>query len=363
MKYDYLIVGTGLFGAVFARQMVEAGRTVLLLEKEPTIGGNVKDSVIEGIQIHQHGPHIFHTNNYNIWCYVNKFAKFNHYQHRVKATFQNKIYTLPFNLATYYELWGVTTPQEAQQELERQRVQIKNPANLEEWALSHVGSDIYDKLIYGYTKKQWNREPRTLPASIIKRLPLRTTFDNNYFNDHYQGIPIDGYSKLVQNIIGDIPIRFDDFFSLLDWKLIAQKLVFTGAIDQFYNFKFGPLEYRSLRFESQIVEGDFQGISQMNYTDENIPYTRIIEHKHFSYKEHARSVITYEYPDNWDVTKHPYYPVNDDGNNALYAKYKTIPHGDILFGGRLSTYRYMNMDETVGQALTSSKRELNSKNT
>lgn len=359
MRHDYLVVGSGIFGAVFARQMMDAGRKVLVIDKAD-LAGNARSECIDGVEVHLHGPHIFHTNSQKIWQYVQRFAAFNHYRHQPKAFYRGKIYTLPFCLATCYELWGCLTPAEAQAELERQRVPVSNPRNLEEWALSQIGRDMYEKLVYGYTKKQWGREPSELPASIIRRLPVRMTFRSDYFDDRFQGIPIDGYTKLVEKIMEGIEFRpGEDFYDLADWRSIAKKLVFTGPIDEFYDFRFGELEYRSLRFETKVVDGDHQGIAIMNYTDFDVPYTRICDHKHFLLKESlSKSVITYEYPMSWERGKPRYYPIGDQRNNDLYQKYAALKEGDVIFGGRLGSYRYFDMDQTIGQALTIAENEL-----
>lgn len=356
---DYLVIGAGLYGAVFARKMIEAGRKVLVLEQRSHLGGNVYTKLDNDIVLHFYGPHLFHTASKEIWDYVNRFAKFNHYQHRVKANYQGKIYSLPFNLMTYYQMWGCTSPAEARVELQKQIVPIPNPKNLEEWAISHVGTEIYDKLIYGYTKKQWARDPKELPASLIRRLPLRMTFDDNYFGDPYQGVPIDGYTPLVENILDGIDVKLgEDYFDLQDWRTIANKLVYSGPIDQFFGCELGPLEYRGLAFKNEVVEGDFQGIGQMNYTDTNVPWTRIVEHKHFRFQQSKKSVITYEYPCTW--TENPYYPVNDHENNALYDRYRAMANKleDVIIGGRLGSYKYFDMDQTIAAALHAADKEL-----
>lgn len=360
--HDYLIVGTGLFGAVFGRKMHESGKKVLFAEKRNDVGGNIRTQTIEGIQVHLYGPHLFHTNNKEVWIFLNRFAEFNQYQHRPKAFYKGKIYSLPFNMNTFHQLWGVVTPQEAKEKIDSQRVKIDNPSNLEELVLSQVGSDIYETLIYGYTKKQWQREPRELPTSIIKRLPYRMTYDDRYFGDKYQGVPIHGYSRMVENILDGLEIKLRVDFKDINWRNYAKKLVFSGSIDEFFNYKFGTLEYRSLRFDTKIVDGNFQGASQINYTDFDVPYTRIVEHKHFSNILSEKSVITHEYPEMWNGTNERYYPINDFKNEALYNLYKAESKkmGDVIFGGRLGTFKYFDMDQVCGQALTYAKRELNS---
>ncbi len=359
MKYDYLVVGSGIFGSVFAREMVEAGRSVLILEKRKHIGGNIYTKNNAGIQIHCYGPHLFHTSNKVVWDYVNRFSEFNQYQHKVKANYNGKLYSLPFNMNTFYELWGCTLPSDAQRIIESQRVKIESPANLEEYALSVLGSDIYEKLIYGFVKKSWFREPKELPAAILKRLPIRYTYDDNYFDDRYQGVPVHGYTPLIQNIIDTIPVRHDDFFSV-QWQNIANKLIYTGCIDEFFNYEFGDLEYRTLEFTHETVEGNHQGIGQMNYTAEAVPYVRVVEHKHFYFSNAPQSVITYEYPRPWERGKEPYYPINTEQNNQLYQRYKTKADAldNVIFGGRQAQYLYLDMHQVIAMALNAAKKEL-----
>lgn len=363
--YDFLVVGSGLFGSVFAREMVRKGRTVLILEKRSVPGGNVSTEKVHGISVHVHGPHIFHTSCNKLWEYVNGITEFSPYKHKVKANCKGKIYSLPFNLQTFYEMWGCSTPKESLEELERQKVPIAHPSNLEEWALANIGPDLYHTLVYGYTKKQWMRDPKSLPVSIIHRLPVRLTYDDNYYNHLYQGIPVKGYSHFVQQIIDGIEIKYDaDFFDLQDWRKHARKLVYSGPIDQFFNYEFGQLEYRGLHFERKIVSGSFQGIAQMNYTHENIPYTRIVEHGHFDPSWDpgldGTSLISYEYPIEWEPGKYQYYPVNDQKNNLLYQRYKSKikEQEDVIVGGRLGSFRYTDMDMAIAQALTAVNREL-----
>jgi UDP-galactopyranose mutase len=362
---DYLVVGAGLFGSVFARTVADLGHKCRVIDKKPHIGGNCYTKEIEGIIVHEYGPHLYHTNNKKLWDYVNQFAEFNTYKHKVKATYQGKIYSLPFNMQTYYELWGCETPDQAKRELSSRKVPIKDPQNLEEWALSQVGEEIYHKLIYGYTKKQWMREPKELPAFIIKRLPLRLTFNDEYYNNHrYQGVPIKGFTHMIENILDHPNIKVDlnvDFFDKLDkcWQRYDHKLVYSGPIDRFFNYEYGELEYRTLRFRSKILDGDFQGIGQMNYTDETVPYTRIIEHKHFTSQENPRTVITYEYPIEWKSGAAPYLPINDDRNNAIYAKYKQESKklDNVIIGGRLGSYRYFDMHQVIAQAMSKANDE------
>jgi len=360
--YDYLVVGAGLFGSVFAREMTEAGKKVLIIDKRDHIGGNAHTKNEHGIQVHVYGPHIFHTNNQRIWDYVNRFAEFNHYQHKGRAFYKGKIYSLPFNMNTFYQLWGCISPEDAEEELKKQLLPVKNPQNLEEWALSKVGRDIYQKLIYGYTKKQWQRFPKELPASIIKRLPIRMIYDDNYFNDPFQGIPKKGYTHMIGNIIDGIDVKLnEDFFERKKhWKKIAKKLVYSGPIDQFFKCKYGWLNYRSLKFENEIVDGNFQGCSVVNYTDKDVPWTRIVEHQHFLFELHEKSIITREYSLEWKPGLTPYYPINDEKNMEHYAKYKALADKEthVIFGGRLGTFKYLDMDQVIGQALNAAKREI-----
>lgn len=355
--YDYLIVGSGLFGSIFSHQMKSFGYKVLIVEKRNHIGGNVYDENIDNILVHKYGPHSFHTNDINVWNYVNKFSKFISYNHQVKACYENKIYSLPFNLHTFQELWNCNTPKEAQLELNKRKIKINNPQNLEEYALSQVGKEIYDKFIYHYTKKQWGCSPQNLPISIIKRIPISFNFDNRYHKDMFQGIPINGFTKLIENIINDIEIKQEDFFDI-KWKNIAKKLVYTGPIDKFFNYKYGKLEYRSLKFKHKKIKGNYQGITQINYTS-NEKYTRIIEHKHFYNQNNENSIITHEYPCNSDES---YYPINNNKNNKIYNKYKRIIPNDIIISGRLGEYKYLNMDQIVSLALKKSKEEYERRN-
>lgn len=363
MKYDYLIVGCGLYGSVFGRCMAEHGKSVAIIEKRNHIGGNIYTEKQYDIDIHIYGPHCFHTNNQVVWSFLNRFAEFNEYRHYPKASYKGKIYSLPFNMNTFHQLWGVVTPQEAKKKIESQKIKIKNPSNLEEWVLSQIGPDIYETLIYGYTKKQWQREPRELPIFIIRRLPFRLTYDDCYFDDKFQGIPINGYSHMIENIIDGLEIKLGTDIKDINWRKYAKKLVYSGSIDEFFNYKFGILEYRSLRFETEVVDNEnFQGVSQINYTDVEVPYTRIIEHKHFVHKPKSKkSVITYEYPEEWNGKNNRYYPINDEKNNALYKIYQQEIKklDDVIFGGRLASFKYLDMDTTIGQAFTNVKRELN----
>jgi UDP-galactopyranose mutase len=364
-QYDYLVVGSGLFGAVFAHEATKKGKKCLVIDKRNHVGGNVFCEKIEEINVHKYGAHIFHTNDKEIWDYVNQFVEFNRYTNSPIAFYKDEVYNLPFNMNTFHQLWGVKTPAEAKAKIEEQvrTSGISTPKNLEEQAISLVGIDIYEKLIKGYTEKQWGRRASDLPAFIIKRLPVRFTYDNNYFNDKYQGIPIGGYNKLIEGLLEGIEVKVNvDFFE--DRELLtkqANKIVFTGKIDEYFNYQFGTLEYRSLKFETQIQDMEnFQGNAVVNYTEEQVPYTRIIEHKHFEFGTQKRTVITYEYPDEWSLGKESYYPVNDYKNNSLYIKYKGLSERDpsVIFGGRLAEYKYYDMHQIIASALHKSKNEL-----
>ncbi len=364
-QYDYLIVGSGLFGAVFAHEAKKKGKKCLVIDKRNHQGGNVYCEQVEGINVHKYGAHIFHTNDKEIWDYVNQFVEFNRYTNSPVAFYKDEVYNLPFNMNTFQQLWGVRTPEEAQNKIEEQvkASGIKDPKNLEEQAISLVGIDIYEKLIKGYTEKQWGRKATELPAFIIKRLPVRFTYDNNYFNDKYQGIPIGGYNKLIEGLLDGIEVRLEvDFFAQREeFTQIADKIVFTGKIDEFYNNQFGSLEYRSLKFDTKTLDQpNFQGNAVINYTESKIPYTRIIEHKHFEFGTQKKTVITYEYPDEWSLGKESYYPVNDYKNNAIYNQYKSLSEKDkkVIFGGRLAEYKYYDMHQIIGSALKKSKDSL-----
>ena len=364
-QYDYLIVGSGLFGAVYAHEAKKKGKKCLVIDKRNHQGGNVYCEQVEGINVHKYGAHIFHTNDKEIWDYVNQFVEFNRYTNSPVAFYKDEVYNLPFNMNTFQQLWGVKTPEEAQNKIDEQvkASGIKDPKNLEEQAISLVGIDIYEKLIKGYTEKQWGRKATELPAFIIKRLPVRFTYDNNYFNDKYQGIPIGGYNKLIEGLLDGIEVRLEvDFFAQREeFTQIADKIVFTGKIDEFYNNQFGSLEYRSLKFETKTLDqANFQGNAVINYTESKIPYTRIIEHKHFEFGTQKKTVITYEYPDEWSLGKESYYPVNDDKNNAIYNQYKSLSEKDknVIFGGRLAEYKYYDMHQIIGSALKKSKDSL-----
>ena len=361
--YDYLIVGSGLFGAVFAKEMKNYGKKCIVVEKRNHLGGNCYTENKNGIHIHKYGPHIFHTNSKKVWNYVNQYVEFNHFIFRPKVNFDNILYSFPINLFTLYQLWGVKAPEEAKQKLNEVKINILDPKNLEEWILSQVGNEIYKKFIYGYTKKQWGREPKDLPSFIIKRLPIRLTMDDNYFDDCFQGIPKNGYTELFEKLLDGIEIKYNtDYLSNKeDLNKIAKKVVYTGPIDEFFDYKYGELEWRSLRFEELMLNiHDFQGNSVINYTNENCSYTRIIEHKHFNYGKQDFTIITKEYPQKWDKTKEKFYPVNDEKNNQLYQKYKEmIDDSKYIFGGRLADYKYYDMHQVIGSALSRSEKELN----
>lgn len=365
-KYDFLIVGSGLFGSIFAYEAKKRGKSCLVIDKRDHVAGNIYTKEVEGIQVHWYGAHIFHTSNPEIWQYINQFAEFNRYTNSPIARYQDEVYNMPFNMNTFHALWGVFTPKEAKQKIEEelQDVQIENPKNLEEQAIKLVGKTIYKKLVKGYTEKQWGKKATELPPFIIKRLPVRFTYDNNYFNDRYQGIPIGGYTQIIEKMLEGIPVRLncDYFAEKEELDALAEKIVFTGPIDQFYAYQFGELEYRSLRFETEILEEEnYQGNAVVNYTDYEVPYTRVIEHKHFEFLQGGKTVITREYPDTWTKEKEPYYPVNDEKNNQLYQTYRNRAKQDqnIIFGGRLGQYQYYDMDKVILEALNCVKENLN----
>jgi len=357
-KYDYVIVGAGLFGSVFAHEVSKKGKKCLVLDKRDHTGGNIHCENIEGINVHKYGAHIFHTNDKEIWDYVNQFVEFNRYTNSPVAIHEGKLYNLPFNMNTFYQLWGVLTPEEAILKIQEQ-VQnsgITDPKNLEEQAISLVGKDIYEKLIKGYTEKQWGRKATELPAFIIKRLPVRFTFDNNYFNDKYQGIPIGGYNKLTEALLNNIDVELGvDFFeNRKKYESLGDKVVFTGKIDEYYDFRFGELEYRSLRFEHQILnQENYQGNAVVNYTEADIPFTRIIEHKHFEFGTQKKTVITHEFPLEWTSGMESYYPVNDEINSLKFKQYKELASSEpnVIFGGRLAEYRYYDMHQVIASSL------------
>ena len=365
MKYDYLIVGAGLYGAVFAHEATKRGKKCLVIDKRDHIAGNIYTYECEGINVHQYGAHIFHTNNKQVWEYVNQFAEFNRYTNSPVANYNGEIYNLPFNMNTFNKMWGVITPAEAQAKIEQQRAEagITEPKNLEEQAISLVGTDIYEKLIKGYTGKQWGRPCTELPAFIIKRLPVRFTYDNNYFNALYQGIPVGGYTQMVANMLGDVEVRLntDYFENKAELDQLAEKVVYTGPVDAYFDYKLGTLQYRSVRFETETLDMEnYQGNAVVNYTDSETPYTRIIEHKHFEFGTQPKTVISREYSAEWNVGDEPYYPVNDDKNGALYTQYKELADKEenVIFGGRLGEYKYYDMDKVIEVALDVVTNEL-----
>ena len=367
-SYDYLIVGSGLYGAIFAYEANKEGKRCLVIEKRNHIAGNIYTENVEGINVHKYGAHIFHTSDKEVWEYINRFAEFNRYTNSPVANYKGEIYNLPFNMNTFNKLWGVITPSEAREKIEeeKQTARVDNPQNLEEQAINLVGNTIYEKLVKGYTEKQWGKKATELPAFIIKRLPVRFIYDNNYFNDKYQGIPIGGYTQIIEKMLNgiDVKLNCDYFANREELEKIADKIVFTGPIDEFYNYCFGELEYRSLRFESEEKDIDnYQGNAVVNYTDYETPYTRIIEHKHFEYEDRNpnKTIITKEYPGKWNKGKEAYYPLNNEKNNQLYEKYKEYSKKDnnIIFGGRLGKYKYYDMDKVIREALDDVRRELN----
>ena len=370
-KYDFLIVGAGLFGAVFAHEAKAAGKKVLVIDKRPNIAGNVYTEKVEGIHVHKYGAHIFHTNDRKVWEYVNRFAEFNRFTNSPVANYHGELYSLPFNMYTFNKMWGVVTPQEAAAKIEEQRkaAGITEPKNLEEQAISLIGTDIYEKLVKGYTEKQWGRPCTELPAFIIKRLPVRLTFDNNYFNALFQGIPVGGYTKMVANMLEGIEVRLgcDYLEDRGGWDAMADKVIYTGAIDAFYGFSQGTLEYRSVRFETELLDmPNFQGNAAVNYTDRETPWTRIIEHKWFEFgkdddgNDLPKTVISREFSSAWKPGDEPYYPVNDEKNGALYAKYKELAEKEekVIFGGRLGEYKNYDMDQVIASALNASEKIL-----
>lgn len=363
-KYDYLIVGAGLFGAVFAHEMVRRGKRCLVIEKRNHIAGNVYCENREGIHVHKYGAHIFHTSDKKVWDYLNQFTEFNNYINSPVAVYKDELYNLPFNMNTFSKMWGIKTPQEAKDIIAHQiaELDIKEPENLEEQALSLVGRDVYEKLVKGYTEKQWGRDCRELPAFIIKRLPLRFTYDNNYFNDRYQGIPVDGYTAVVEKMLegAEVLLKTDYFDYRKEHPDIAYKTVYTGMLDRYYDYRFGVLEYRMVRFEHETLEMEnYQGNAVVNYTEREIPYTRIIEHKHFEYGTGPVTVISKEYPSEWKQGEEPYYPVNDGKNEATAEKYRALAgkEENVIFGGRLGDYRYYDMDKVVAAALRAAESE------
>ena len=370
MNYNYLIVGSGLYGATIAQQAKKAGKSVLVIDKRPNVGGNIYTEKVEDINVHKYGAHIFHTNNKEVWDYVTSFVDFNRFTNSPVANYKGELYSMPFNMYTFNKMWGVVTPEEAAAKIEEQKKEITGePKNLEEQAISLVGRDIYEKLVKGYTEKQWGRDCKDLPAFIIKRLPVRLTFDNNYFNALYQGIPIGGYTKLIEKMLEGIEVRLnvDYLENKEELDKLAEKVIYTGPIDAYFDYKLGTLEYRSVRFENEILDKpNFQGNAAVNYTDRETPWTRIIEHKWFEFgkdengNDLPKTVISREYSSEWKLGDEPYYPVNDAKNSALYEQYKALAEaeGNVIFGGRLGEYKYYDMDKTIEVALAAAKKEL-----
>ena len=365
MKYDYLIVGAGLFGSVFAHEAKKKGKTCLVIDKRDHIAGNIYCEEIEGINVHKYGAHIFHTSNKKVWEYINQFAEFNNYINSPIAVYKDELYNLPFNMNTFSKMWNIRTPQEAKEKIARQVAEtgITEPKNLEEQGLSLVGKDVFEKLVKGYTEKQWGRDCKDLPAFIIKRLPVRFTYDNNYFNDRFQGIPMGGYTKIVEKMLNGVEVKTStDYFTFIKENPdIAEKTVFTGMIDEYFGYKLGALEYRSVRFETEVLDTDnYQGNAVVNYTEREVPYTRIIEHKHFEFGKQEKTVISREDSSEWHVGMEPYYPVNNETNNALFEKYKELAakEENVIFGGRLGNYKYYDMDKVIEAALEVCEGEL-----
>lgn len=370
MNYNYLIVGSGLYGATIAQQAKKAGKSVLVIDKRPNVGGNIYTEKVEGINVHKYGAHIFHTNNKEVWDYVTSFVDFNRFTNSPVANYKGELYSMPFNMYTFNKMWGVVTPEEAAAKIEEQKKEITGePKNLEEQAISLVGRDIYEKLVKGYTEKQWGRDCKDLPAFIIKRLPVRLTFDNNYFNALYQGIPIGGYTKLIEKMLEGIEVRLnvDYLENKEELDKLAEKVIYTGPIDAYFNYKLGTLEYRSVRFENEILDKpNFQGNAAVNYTDRETPWTRIIEHKWFEFgkdengNDLPKTVISREYSSEWKLGDEPYYPVNDAKNSTLYEQYKALAEAEdnVIFGGHLGEYKYYDMDKTIEVALAAAKKEL-----
>lgn len=362
--YDYLIVGAGLFGSVFAHEMHKRGRRCLVIDRRSHIGGNCYTERIEGINVHKYGPHIFHTSDKEIWDYINQFAEFNNFINSPIAVYEDELYNLPFNMNTFSKMWGIGTPAEAKEVISEQIREsgISEPKNLEEQALALVGKDIYEKLVKGYTEKQWGRRCSELPAFIIRRLPLRFTYDNNYFNDRYQGVPIGGYTQIFEKLLDGIEIKLNTDYSEYRGKKVSEKTLYTGCIDEFFEYCYGALEYRSLRFENKILdEENFQGNAVVNYTSPEVPYTRSIEHKHFEYGTHPKTVISYEYPVEWQRDSEPYYPINNNKNDDLFEKYRELAmkRDDVIFSGRLGCYKYYDMDKIAAKALMLAYNERN----
>lgn len=352
--YDYLIVGAGLFGSVCARELTNKGFNCLVIDKRNHIAGNCYTKEVSGINVHKYGPHIFHTNSQKIWNYINQYSEFNNFIFKPKVKYKDKIYSFPINLFTLYQLFSTQTPEQAINKLNELKLDIENPNNLEDWVLNNIGQELYEIFIKGYTTKQWNKSPKELPSSIIRRIPIRTNFNDNYFDDIYQGIPIDGYTSIFEKLLEGIEVKLEtDFFQ--DKQLLSNlsnRTIYTGAIDEFFEYKYGYLEYRSLKFEEEVLNiKDYQGCAVINYTEENIPYTRIVEHKHFNNISSENTIITKEYPQNWDITKERFYPINTESNNKIFEKYKSL-ETDVIFGGRLAEYKYYDMHQVIASALS-----------
>ncbi len=362
MKFDFLVVGSGMFGSTFARTVAEKNKKVLVVEKRNHIGGNCYSENIEGINVHKYGPHIFHTNDLRIWNFINRFSEFNNYQHRIKVNYKNRIYSFPINLMTCFQIWGVNNPKQAKEKIDSLKIKNENLDNLENWILSEVGEELYEIFIKGYTAKQWGKDPKELPSFIIKRIPIRLTYDDGYFMDRYQGIPVNGYTSIFEKMLDHPNIKLEtgvDFFENKSLMTRADKVVYTGKIDEFYEYRFGELEYRSLRFETKVLDGDYQGVSIMNFTEKDIPYTRIVEHKHFEFNKNSKTVVTWEYPDSYSLGKIPYYPVNDEKNNILYKKYEKLNDDQgVIFGGRLGKYEYRDMHQIIASAIVCANKHL-----
>lgn len=363
MKYDYLIVGAGFFGAVFAHEAMKKGKKCLVVEKRGHIGGNCYTENVEGIDVHKYGAHIFHTSDEKVWRYINQFADFNHYVNCPIANYKGEIYNMPFNMNTFSRLWGISTPQEAKNIIESQKTNFPEPQNLEEQTLNLVGRDIYEKLVKGYTEKQWGRSCKELPAFIIRRLPVRLTYNNNYFSDPHQGIPKEGYTAIFEKLLegADVRLGCDYLEHKEELRPLANEIIYTGPIDRYFDFRYGPLQFRSLRFETEILDVDnYQGNAVVNYTDRETPYTRIIEHKHFTFGTQEKTVITREYPADWHPGDEPYYTVNDEENDALYQKYAALAAEEpgVIFGGRLGEYKYYDMDKVIASSLALAEKVL-----
>ncbi|HEV2969635.1 MAG TPA: UDP-galactopyranose mutase [Pirellulales bacterium] len=363
MHFDFVIVGCGMFGCVFARSVADRGKSALLVDKRDHIGGNCYTEQVAGIHVHRYGPHVFHTNSDPVWRFVNRFAEFNDYRHRIAVRFGERLYSFPINLLTLQQVWGVTTPREAEAKLAAVRIPTDEPEKLEAWILSQVGRELYEIFVRGYTTKQWGREPRELPASIIRRIPIRLTGNDRYFDDLYEGIPRGGYTRMFENMLDHPNIRVEtgvDFFAhAAKLRGLGRTLVYTGMIDEFFDHRYGRLDYRSLRFESEVLHGDFQETAVVNYTDASVPYTRIVEHKHFDPQPTRRTVITREFPQAFDAGQTPYYPIRDACNSAIYDRYRAAAAASgVIFGGRLGTYQYYDMHQVVAQAMTLAEREL-----